>query len=309
MASKYAKYREEWTQLYVEEEWSTYDIADEYDCDDGTVTRHLKAVGVEMRGSGNVTSAQTDSEYDKHREEMARMWLYDGLGSRKIGEEFDCSGATVERQLKLAGFEEFKARCYYRADETEQLFNEGWSLKQIGEEMHCSMTMVRELLIERGYDTSTKRSRGREMATEERFWKYVDKNADGECWLWTGARQTDGAGKKWHGVFEDDGPTGAHRFSYELHGGEIPEGKQVNHHCDVPHCVNPDHLYVGQPGPPLRRHAAGQHRRRYRTRASYRDPVGPRRSPETRPAPHDRAGNPHRHDVRRRGLRERVHNA
>lgn len=38
---------------------------------------------------------------------------------------------------------------------------------------------------------------------------------------------------------------GAHRQAWLLTHGEIPEGKWILHHCDVPHCVNPAHLYVG----------------------------------------------------------------
>ena len=37
----------------------------------------------------------------------------------------------------------------------------------------------------------------------------------------------------------------SHRVSWVLENGEIPHGKQVLHHCDVPSCVNPDHLYIG----------------------------------------------------------------
>jgi hypothetical protein len=61
------------------------------------------------------------------------------------------------------------------------------------------------------------------------------------CWLWLGSYTITGygrLGRKELGRKE----TLAHRLSYEMHIGPIPEGLVIDHLCRNRGCVNPDHL-------------------------------------------------------------------
>lgn len=60
------------------------------------------------------------------------------------------------------------------------------------------------------------------------------------CWLWTAATRR-GYGVIW--LNRKNEP--AHRVSWEIYRGKIPEGMIICHACDVPACVNPNHLFVG----------------------------------------------------------------
>lgn len=77
----------------------------------------------------------------------------------------------------------------------------------------------------------------------EKFWTKVTAGDPADCWEWTGARQQTGHGLV--GVSGTRTTTTAHRVSWELHHGPIPDGLVVRHRCDNPPCVNPHHLELG----------------------------------------------------------------
>jgi hypothetical protein len=78
--------------------------------------------------------------------------------------------------------------------------------------------------------------------------KYIPEPNSG-CWLWlaTNVRNGDASthGQFWVGTRKNGTMKLAHRVSYELYVGPIPEGMNVNHRCDTASCVNPDHLQIG----------------------------------------------------------------
>lgn len=78
------------------------------------------------------------------------------------------------------------------------------------------------------------------LSLRERLMHYTSKDENG-CWIWQGAINTQG-----YGHMSYKGRLGlASRWSYEVFVQEIPPKMNVLHKCDVPKCINPNHLFLG----------------------------------------------------------------
>jgi hypothetical protein len=78
----------------------------------------------------------------------------------------------------------------------------------------------------------------------ERFWQNVHRKQDHQCWHWIGSKAVRGG----YGQLNDRGTVlKAHRLSWEINLGIIPNGMLVRHLCHNPSCCNPSHLLPGTP--------------------------------------------------------------
>jgi len=106
-----------------------------------------------------------------------------------------------------------------------------------------------------------------EKTIKERFDEKYELITESGCWIWNASVNYRGYGKF---QLKSNTTAGAHRVSWELHFGKIPDGLYVCHKCDIPSCVNPNHLFLGT----AKDNTADMHKKG-------RSPKGFKRNPKT----------------------------
>ena len=74
---------------------------------------------------------------------------------------------------------------------------------------------------------------------------YVSCEPNSGCWLWDGSYDRKDYGQLRVARRGAGSLRPATHIALELAGRSVPVGKLVCHHCDVPACVNPGHLFIG----------------------------------------------------------------
>lgn len=86
--------------------------------------------------------------------------------------------------------------------------------------------------------------RGRKRKSFDDFYTPITETG---CWIWLGTSNELGYGRYYLPKNSEGKSVAvfAHRYSYELYTGILQPGLIVCHKCDIPSCVNPNHMFIG----------------------------------------------------------------
>jgi len=160
-----------------------------------------------------------------------------GMFVKDIAKALGVSKSTMIRTIKRNDL--FYDKLEIPIEELKELRDQGFTLEQIADHFNCERTAITRRVKEHGLFLQPK-------TLKEHFEERIKENLLTGCIEWQGTIDKYGYGKVSH---RDLAPNKvyrlAHRVSYELYKGEIPEGLLVRHMCNNRKCCNPDHLEVG----------------------------------------------------------------
>ncbi len=96
------------------------------------------------------------------------------------------------------------------------------------------------------------------ISLQDRLMMNIVVSPETACWLWTGCGDKKGYGR----TSVRDKPGLAHRISYEVFVGVIPENLEIDHLCSNRRCINPNHLEPVSRQENIRRSEAGSFNRK-----------------------------------------------
>lgn len=168
----------------------------------------------------------------------ATMFSHSGMLSSYV---FNCEGHCVQKYCrhckelitningaKKKGF--FRNECKPCRAAAQRVLNKKSQIEKMVACECCGISCVKKFIKAFCSDTC-------------RFWGYVDKKDEGNCWIWKGK-----VGKDGYGLIMIKGVRiRAHRFIFEITNGSIKGKNVVRHSCHTPLCVNLAHLKEGTP--------------------------------------------------------------